>query len=293
MYMSSVSSVPGARTITQRIRGVPATDGAGVRISRIIGTMAFPDVDPFLLFDEVHMEDVAPGGFAETPHRGFESVAYVLEGRLGHVDTLGNAGEVRNGGVQWLTMASGVVHAERTQPALDTGRGHGFRLWINLPAREKMLEPQWRAIAPEDIPAVIFKDAEVRVLAGQYHGLLGPVAPPTTKPFIADVTLQRDAEITLPVPSGYQGFVYAFEHGVAVGETLINRGQAGILGDAGDSVTLTAGQSGARVLLVTGIPLGEPVARHGPFVMNTLDEIKQALNDFQSGRFGPNGKFRL
>ena len=169
MYMSSVSSVPGARTIIQRLRGVPATDAAGVRISRIIGTLAFPDVDPFLLFDEVHM-DGAVGGFPETPHRGFESLAYVLEGRLSHIDTLDNAGEVTGGGVQWLTMASGIVHAERTQPDIETGRGHGFRLWINLPAREKMLAPQWRAIAPEDIPAVIFKDAEVRVLAGRYHG---------------------------------------------------------------------------------------------------------------------------
>jgi len=284
MYMSSVSSVPGARTIIQRLRGVPATDAAGVRISRIIGTLAFPDVDPFLLFDEVHM-DGAVGGFPETPHRGFESLAYVLEGRLSHIDTLDNAGEVTGGGVQWLTMASGIVHAERTQPDIETGRGHGFRLWINLPAREKMLAPQWRAIAPEDIPAVIFKDAEVRVLAGRYHGLLGPVAPPTTKPFIADVTLQRDAEVTLPVPSGHQGFIYAFEHGVAVGETLVNRGQAGILGDTGDSVTLTAGESGARVLLVTGVPLGEPVVRHGPFVMNTIEEIKQAFNDHQNGKF--------
>ncbi len=293
MYMSSVSSVPGARTITQRLRGVPATDAAGVRISRIIGTMAFPDVDPFLLFDEVHMDETMTGGFPETPHRGFESVAYVLEGRLSHIDTLDNAGEVAGGGVQWLTMASGIVHTERTQPDAQTGRGHGFRLWINLPAREKMLEPQWRAIAPEDVPAVIFKDAEVRVLAGRYHGLLGPVAPPTTKPFIVDVTLQRDAEVTLPVPAGHQGFIYAFEHGVAVGETLINRGQAGILGDAGDTLTLTAGQSGARVLVVTGVPLGEPVARHGPFVMNTLEEIKQAFTDFQGGRLGQNGKFRL
>jgi redox-sensitive bicupin YhaK (pirin superfamily) len=285
MYMSSVSSVPGARTIIQRLRGVPATDASGVHISRIIGTLAFPDVDPFLLFDEVHMDGATIGDFPETPHRGFESMAYVLEGRLSHIDTMGNAGEVTGGGVQWLSMASGVIHAERAQPDPETGRGHGFRLWINLPAREKMLTPQWRAIAPEDIPAVIFKDAEVRVLAGRYHGLMGPVAPPTTKPFIVDVTLQRDAEVTLPVPSGYQGFVYAFEHGVAVGETLINRGQAGILGDSGDSVTLAAGQSGARALLVTGVPLGEPVVRHGPFVMNTLEEIKQAFSDHQNGKF--------
>ena len=293
MYMSSVSSGPVARTVAQLLRGVPATDAAGVRISRIIGTLAFPDVDPFLLFDDVHMDEGVAGTFPETPHRGFESVAYVLEGRLSHSDTLGNAGEVGNGGVQWLSMARGVIHAERAQADAETGRGHGFRLWINLPAAEKMLPPQWRAIAPDEIPAVIFKDAEVRVLAGRYHGLQGPVTPPTTKPFIVDVTLQRDAEVTLPIPAGHQGFIYAFEHGVAVGETLINRGQAGILGDAGDTLTLTAGQSGARVLVVTGVPLGEPVARHGPFVMNTLEEIKQAFTDFQGGRLGQNGKFRL
>ncbi len=286
MYMSSVSSVPGERAVVQRIRGVPATDGAGVRISRIIGTLAFPDVDPFLLFDEVHMDGAPAGGFPETPHRGFESMAYVLEGRLTHTDTLGNAGIVRGGGVQWLSMARGVVHAEQTQPDADTGRGHGFRLWINLPAKEKMLAPQWRAIEAEDIPAVIFKDAEVRVIAGRYHGLQGPVAPPTTKPFIADVLLKPEAEIVLPVPSGYQGFIYAFEEGVAVGQTLVNRGQAGILGDSGDRVTLTAGANGGRVLLVTGVPLDEPMVRHGPFVMNTIEEIKQAFTDHQKGKFG-------
>jgi len=286
MYMSSVSSGPAARTIAQLLRGVPATDAAGVRISRIIGTLAFPDVDPFLLFDDVHMDEGAAGTFPETPHRGFESVAYVLEGRLSHSDTLGNAGEVGNGGVQWLSMARGVSHAERAQVDAETGRGHGFRLWINLPAAEKMLPPQWRAIAPDEIPAVIFKDAEVRVLAGRYHGLQGPVTPPTTKPFIADVLLKPDAEITLPVPHGHRGFIYAFENGVAVGKTLVNQGQAGILGDIGDRVTLAAGQSGGRALLVTGAPLGEPVVRHGPFVMNTLDEIKQAFTDHQNGKFG-------
>jgi len=290
MYMSPVSSAPGARTIVQRLRGVPATDAAGMRISRIIGTLAFPDVDPFLLFDEVHMDTAGAGAFPETPHRGFESLAYVLEGELSHSDTLGHAGAVASGGAQWLSMARGVIHAEHTATDAHSGRGHGFRLWINLPAREKGLEPQWRAIASHDIPAVIFKDAEVRVLAGRYHGLMGPVAPPTTRPFIADVSLDRDAEVTLPIPPGYQGFVYAFEHPVAVGETLVNRGQAGILGMDGDRVTLTAGESGARVLLITGMPLGEPVVRHGPFVMNTLDEIKQAFTDFQSGKFGQNGK---
>ena len=289
MFMSSVSNISGARTIARLIRGVPATDGAGVQISRIIGTLAFPDVDPFLLFDEVRMDGTVAGAFPETPHRGFESMAYVLEGRLSHDDTLGNAGDVAAGGIQWLTMARGLVHAERTHPDMETGRGRGFRLWINLPASEKMLPPQWRAIAAEDIPAVIFKTAEVRVLAGRYHGLQGPVSPPTTQPFIADVVLKPDGEITLPVPLGYRGFVFAIEHGVAVGETLVNQGQAGILADFGDELTLTAGQDGARVLVVSGAPLREPIVRHGPFVMNTLDEIKQAFTDFQNGRFGRNG----
>ena len=272
--------------VASLIRGVPAGDGAGMRINRFIGTLAFPDVDPFLLFDEVHMDGNPSGRFPETPHGGFESLAYVLEGRLSHSDTLGNAGDIVAGGVQWLSMASGVIHSELTQPDAVTGRGHGFRLWINLPGREKKLAPHWHAIAPEDIPAVIFKDAEVRVLAGRYHGLQGPVAPPTTRPFIADVLLKPDAEVTLPVPLGHQGFVFAFENGVAVGETLVNRGQAGILGDFGDRLTLAAGQNGARVLVVTGAPLREPIARHGAFVMNTLEEIKQAFTDYQAGKFG-------
>ena len=286
MFMSSVSNISGARTIARLIRGVPASDGAGIRISRIIGTLAFPDVDPFLLFDEVHMDGVLAGAFPETPHRGFESMAYVLEGRLSHNDTLGNAGDVTAGGVQWLTMARGIIHAERAEPDLGTARGHGFRLWINLPASEKMLPPQWKAIAAEDIPAVIFKDAEVRVLAGRYHGLEGPVAPPTTRPFIADVTLKPEGEVTLPIPIGHQGFVFAFEQAIAVGQALVNRGQAGILSDTGDQLTLTAGQTGGRVLVVTGAPIREPIVRHGPFVMNTLEEIKQAFTDHQTGKFG-------
>ncbi len=286
MFMSSVSNPSGERLVAKLIRGVPASDGAGVRINRLIGTLAFPDVDPFLLFDEVHMDGASAGQFPETPHRGFESLAYVLEGRLTHSDTYGNAGDIVAGGVQWLNMASGVIHTERTQPDAETRRGHGFRLWINLPGSEKMLAPQWHAIAAEDIPAVIFKDAEVRVLAGRYHGLQGPVTPPTTRPFIADVLLKPDGEVTLPLPLGHQGFVFAFENGVAIGETLVNRGQAGILGDFGDRLTLSAGQAGARVLVVTGAPLREPIARHGTFVMNTLDEIKQAFTDYQNGKFG-------
>jgi len=290
MHMSSISQMPGERGVATLIRGVPATDASGVRINRFIGTLAFPDVDPFLLFDEVHMDGNLAGAFPETPHRGFESMAYVLEGRLTHRDSLGQAGETTSGGIQWLTMAGGIVHAEDTRPDAGTGRGHGFRLWINLPATEKALPPQWRTIAATDIPAVIFKDAEVRVLAGRYHGLQGPVAPPTTRPFIADVLLGPDGEITLPIPGGHRGFVYAFEQGVAIGQTLVNRGQTAILGDVGDRLTLTAGQNGGRVLVVTGAPLGEPVARHGPFVMNTSDEIKQALSEVQSGRFGRNGR---
>jgi len=290
MHMSSISQMPGERSVATLIRGVPAADATGVRINRLIGTLAFPDVDPILLFDEVHMDGSLSGAFPQTPHRGFESVAYVLEGQLTHRDSLGQAGEITSGGIQWLTMAGGIVHAEDTRPDPITRRGHGFRLWINLPAGEKALPPRWRSIAAADIPAVIFKEAEVRVVAGRYHGLEGPVAPPTTKPFIADVLLQPDGEITLPIPGGHQGFVYAFENGIAIGESLVNRGQAAILGHVGDRLTLTAGQKGGRALVVTGAPLGEPVVRHGPFVMNTLDEIKQALSDYENGKFGQNGK---
>ncbi len=169
-------------------------------------------------------------------------------------------------------------------PEVVNGAVHGLQLWLNLPAAEKAQTPTYRDISATDIPAVIFPKAEVKVIAGRYHGLMGPVASPTTQPFIADVTLKAEGELTLPILDDHEGFIYVFDGGVAVEQTLVNAGQAGIL-EPGNLLNLTAGQAGARVLIVTAKPLNEPIARHGPFVMNTQAEIKQAFTDYQNGLF--------
>ncbi len=290
MFMSPVDQTPGRpvggeRRIARRVSAVPASDGAGVRLNRVIGTAEISEVDPFLMLDELRTADPAAyaGGFPEHPHRGFETVTYMLAGHLRHRDSHGHEGLLQAGDAQWMTAGRGIVHSET--PEQNEGLLHGFQLWLNLPAAEKMLEPVWRDIPAIDIPAVIFKAAEVRVLAGRYHGLKGPIASPTTQPFIADVLLKPEAEVTLPIPEDHQGFVYVFEGGIAIGQALINPGQAGVLDMGGANVTLTAGATPGRALVVTGRPLNEPVVRHGAFVMNTEDEIRQAFTDYQAGLF--------
>ncbi len=284
MFIASQPQVHVARRIDRKVSGMPANDGAGVKLNRVIGTSELDAVDPFLMLDEIVSSDPRAymAGFPSHPHRGFETITYVLEGRVRHRDNKGNEGVIEPGGAQWMTAGRGIVHSEMPEQA--NGGMHGFQLWLNLPARDKMSEPVWHDIPAADIPAVIFRNAEVRLLAGRYHGLKGPVTSPATQPFIADVSLATEAEVVLPIPEGHAGFVYVFEGGVAVGQTLINSGEAGILA-AGNAVTLVAGGAQARVLVVAGKPLNEPIVRYGPFVMNTHDEIKQALSDYRAGLF--------
>jgi redox-sensitive bicupin YhaK (pirin superfamily) len=284
MFIASTPQVHMARRISRKVSGVPANDGAGVKLNRIIGAPEQGEADPFLLLDEIVSSDprAYAAGFPNHPHRGFETITYVLSGQVRHRDNQGNEGVVQAGGAQWMTAARGVVHSE--MPEQTDGHMHGFQLWLNLPSYEKMLDPAWRDIPATDIPAVIFNNAEIRVLAGRYHGLKGPIASPTTQPFIADVELDPEAEVSLPIPENHAGFVYVFEGGVAVGQTLLNAGEAGFLTE-GNAVTLTAGANKARALVITARPLNEPVVRYGPFVMNTHEEIKQALSDYRAGLF--------
>lgn len=284
MFMSSLPQIDQARRVLRLIRGIPASDGAGISLNRVIGTTGLPDADPFLLFDELRCEDAKAytEGFPSQPYRGFEAITYMVAGRLRHNDNKGHDGLIGPGGVQWLTAASGLMQTE--MPVPQDGALQGFQIWLNLPASEKRLAPAYRDFAARDIPAVIFEQAEVRLLAGQFHGLLGPVTPPSTQPFIVDVILGDEGEISLPIPEGNEGFVYVFKGGVAIERTLVNAGQAGFL-SSGSRLDLVAGQMGARALVVTARPIGEPVVRHGPFVMNTQAEIKQAFTDYQNGLF--------
>ena len=283
MFMTPQLQQNRARRIVRVVRAIPARAGMNVRLKRVIGGEGLSELDPFLTFDELTANSAAgiEGGFPGLTYRGFESVTYITKGRLRYNDNTGRDSAVSAGGVQWLTSGRGLVHSE--MPERVDGEVQAFQIWLNLPAAEKMQAPVYRALEAADIPAVIFPLAEVRVIAGQYHGLLGPVEP-ATHTFIADIILKPEGEVTLPIDEGHDGFIYVYEGGVAVGQSLISQGQAGVL-DSGNVLNLTAGQTGARCLVLTARPLNEPIVRHGPFIMTSHNDIKQAFTDYQNGLF--------
>ena len=275
------------RPVARLVRGVPASDGAGVKLTRVIGTQALSEVDPFLLLDEIRSDEGADyaAGFPDHPHRGFETVTYVLAGRMRHGDNRGNSGLLTPGSLQWMTAGRGIVHSE--MPEQENGLMWGFQLWVNLPAKDKMIAPRYQDIAPERIPETTLEGgAKARVLAGSFAGLTGPVEGIVTEPLLLDLAVPSGARVVVPLPSGHHAFAYCFEGRVAIGEpaTEVPRGSAAVLG-AGDVALVSGGAGGGRVLLAAAKPLAEPVARYGPFVMNTPDEIRQAISDFQAGRF--------
>ncbi|HEV2161700.1 MAG TPA: pirin family protein [Stellaceae bacterium] len=278
-------SVATIRPVAKLVRGMPANDGAGVKLTRVIGGPALDSLDPFLLLDEIRSADGADyiGGFPEHPHRGFETVTYVLAGRMRHGDNKGNSGLLTPGSVQWMTAGRGIVHSE--MPEQQDGLMWGFQLWVNLPAKNKMMPPRYQDIEPGRIPETTLSGgAKVRVLAGAFNGVKGPVADIVTDPMLLDVTLTGTGDVLVPVPATHNGFAYVFDGVATAGApaTPVARGQIAVFG-AGDVVQLSGGPG--RVLLAAGKPLKEPVARYGPFVMNTPDEIRQAIADYQSGRF--------
>lgn len=278
--------------MTQRLikRVIPSretSDGAGVRIRRSLGQTQMVRLDPFLMLDEFGSDQPQDylAGFPSHPHRGFETVTYMIEGHMLHEDHLGNRGDLRNGGVQWMTAGRGIIHSE--MPQQEQGMMRGFQLWLNLPAAEKMKEAGYRDIQPEDIPRISLDGADIRLIAGtlslggKTHD--GAVTGGTTEPLYADVQLQAGGAVTLPVASQLNGFVYLYEGAASIGEEAVTASAATVLTD-GNELTLRAGPGGARLLLVAGRPLDEPVVQYGPFVMNTREEIEQTLQDYQSGR---------
>lgn len=275
------------RTISSR----QTTDGAGVKLRRSIGSSDALRLDPFLMLDEFGTEnpDDYIAGFPSHPHRGFETVTYMLDGHMQHQDHLGNVGELRSGGVQWMTAGHGVIHSE--MPQQESGRMRGFQLWINLPAAEKMKPPHYRDIPASELPVVALPPgAAIKLIAGRLvingRELAGPInrepGAMATDPLFADITL-TEGDIQLPVPAGHNAFVYAYEGEVAIAGKLLPSQTAGILSD-GDTVYLSLHRGPARVIVFAGRPLGEPVLQYGPFVMNTREEIEQALADYQQGR---------
>ncbi|HRZ02684.1 MAG TPA: pirin family protein [Burkholderiaceae bacterium] len=279
---------PAARGVVRIVRGVPASDGAGVKLNRVIGTPALDHVDPFLLLDEFRSDQ--PGdyiaGFPEHPHRGFETVTYMLAGRMRHRDNQGNEGLLESGGAQWMTAGRGIVHSE--MPEQQDGLMWGFQLWVNLPAHDKMRAPRYQDIAAAAVPEVeLGPGVRARVLAGTLGGVTGPVHDVATRPDYFDLALAPGAGTTLPASPGHTAFVYVYAGALEVvaGERrVVAARELALLGE-GASLTLQAGAPGARCLFVAGLPLREPVARYGPFVMNTHDEIVQAVHDYQAGRF--------
>jgi quercetin 2,3-dioxygenase len=277
-----------SRQVRQIVRGRPTSDGAGVKLTRVIGQPALDMLDPFLLLDEFRSDSAADyiGGFPEHPHRGFETVTYMLAGRMRHGDNQGNSGLLTAGSVQWMTAGRGIVHSE--MPEQENGLMWGFQLWVNLPAKDKMTAPRYQDIAPEAIPE--FSPAEgvvVRLIAGSIGDRQGPVQGIVTAPLYLDVRVAAGAKYDVPVPAGHHGFAYVFEGQANVGDgaqAQLVRGDLGVLSD-GDTVRLAAGEAPARLILVAGKPLNEPVAKYGPFVMNAPQEIMQAIDDYRSGRF--------
>ena len=287
--MNTVANSPTPARVTRKVRGRATSDGAGVKLTRVIGGPDLPELDPFLLLDEFgtdRAEDYL-AGFPSHPHRGFETVTYMLDGRMRHKDNHGNEGLLTPGSVQWMTAGRGLVHSE--MPEQESGRMRGFQLWVNLPARDKMTDPKYQEYAPDRIPvAAPAAGVSVKVIAGQVGDVVGPIVQPATDPVYLDIALDAGIAWEYTLPAGHNAFAYVFEGATTVGEgedaRALETHEMAVLG-GGDLLQLRAGGKGARLILVAGRPLREPVMRHGPFVMNTKQELMQAFVDFQEGRF--------
>jgi redox-sensitive bicupin YhaK (pirin superfamily) len=274
------------REVVRKVRGQPTSDGAGVRMTRVIGTQALDSFDPFLLLDEFRSDDPSDylAGFPDHPHRGFETVTYMLAGRMRHGDNQGNEGLLGPGSVQWMTAGRGIVHSEF--PEQQEGLMWGFQLWVNLPRTDKMTAPRYQDIQADRIPEVeLGPGARARVLVGTVAGVTGPVTNVATEPVYFDLHLDAGAAYTAQLPEGHNVFayVYAGEAKIGAAGTSIARGELALT-SAGAALPVAAGADGARLIVVGARPLREPVARYGPFVMNTQDEIRQAFADYQAGR---------
>jgi redox-sensitive bicupin YhaK (pirin superfamily) len=290
--MMTTATIPlrPARSVERIVRGQPTSDGAGVKLTRVLTQPLQRRLDPFLMLDAFGSDAASDyvGGFPDHPHRGFETVTIMLDGRMRHRDSVGNVGLLEPGSVQWMTAGRGIIHSE--MPEQEAGRMAGFQLWVNLAAKDKMTAPEYRDIAPADVPVRRLDDGvTVRVIAGDSGDVGGAVKRPTTEPIVLDITLPAGTGFDAALPAGHNAFVYVFGGAVDVGDaapTRVDSERMAILGNEADAdgVRLrAAGAIAARVLLVAGKLLGEPIAQYGPFVMNTTEQLQQAFADFQRG----------
>ena len=275
------------RTLQQVIESVPTSDGAGVKLRRSLGAAPGLRLDPFLMLDEFSSDKAEDylAGFPAHPHRGFETVTYMLDGHMRHEDHMGNRGDLGPGDVQWMTAARGIIHSE--MPQQEEGRMRGFQLWLNLPAKEKMKPAAYRDIPAAQIPAVDLPGGgRVKVIAGSaiVDGVqtAGPIQGASTEPIYFDVALPPDTPFEHALPPGHNAFLYVYEGSVTVGLRKLERYAAGVL-SPGERVEAIAQSEGARFILLAGKPLREPVVQYGPFVMNTREEIEQAIADYRDG----------
>ena len=280
-------TVTTPRTVERLVAGQPTSDGAGVKLTRVLTQPLQRRLDPFLMLDAFGTDDPQDyiGGFPDHPHRGFETVTYMIAGNMRHRDSAGHEGLLSNGGVQWMTAGRGVIHSEL--PEQEDGRMEGFQLWLNLAAKDKMRAPWYRDIQSAEIPE--FTTAEgvkVRTIAGRSHGIDGAMQREVTEPLYLDLEIPAGATFTQALPPSHNAFVYVYRGGLQIGDAQVPMQRMAILGnDANsDGIVLTA-PAATRALLIAGKPLREPIAQYGPFVMNTNDEIFQAVQDYQAGKF--------
>lgn len=273
------------REIDHVVRAQPTHDGAGVALRRSVGSAALPNLDPFLLLDEIHSSDPADymAGFPQHPHRGFETVSYVLRGGFQHRDSVGNHGLIADGGTQWMTAGHGIVHEEMPKPT-TTSELWGLQLWVNLPAARKMIKPRYQDLGAAQVPELDVGDAHVRLVAGQLGATRGPVDGIDIQPTMLDAALAPHALFRHDLPGGDTAFAYVLEGAVQFGAqaTSVAAGELAIF-TAGSTIVASS-SDGGRFLLVAGTPMREPIARRGPFVMNTDAELQQAFDDYHAGR---------
>jgi quercetin 2,3-dioxygenase len=276
-----------SRGIERIVEGIATSDGAGVKLTRVLSGKLQKRLDPFLMLDAFGSDDPDDyiAGFPDHPHRGFETVTYMLSGRMRHRDSAGHEGLLENGGVQWMTAGRGVIHSEI--PEQEDGVMEGFQLWLNLPAQSKMIAPWYRDISGEEIPEYVTpQGVTVRVIAGNSNGIAGAVTRETTEPLYLDIHMPAGVEFSTALPPTHNAFIYVYRGAVTVDGVQVASRRMGILSNTAETegVTFSAAED-ARLILVAGKPLNEPIVQYGPFVMNTQQEIHQALSDYNNGQF--------
>ncbi len=286
MTHPSTGSTVHSRKVERLVQGVQTSDGAGVRLTRVLTQNLQHRLDPYLMLDAFRNDnpDDYMGGFPDHPHRGFETITYMIAGRMRHHDSAGNMGLLGPGSVQWMTAGSGLIHSEL--PEQDQGLMEGFQLWLNLPGRNKMVKPSYRDIPTTAIPEYQTDDGIlVRVIAGVSHGVAGAVQRPDTEPLYLDVHLPAGTRFVQPVDAGHNVLTYTYRGTVSVAGTAVpDRNMAILENDGSGTISIEASED-ARVLIIAGKPLNEPIAQYGPFVMNTGEEIQQTLRDYRDGLF--------